>query len=90
MMKRLNFYTNNPVTQLLKNENRNELCFIAQGKARISNDQGSVDASEYETFKIPANDWHQLENIGSNILHVVEIQHGSNCQESYILNVNSC
>jgi D-beta-D-heptose 7-phosphate kinase/D-beta-D-heptose 1-phosphate adenosyltransferase len=67
-----------------RHKNRNELWFIAQGKARISNDQGSVDASEYETIKIPANEWHQLENIGSNMLHVVEIQHGSNCQESDI------
>jgi len=64
-----------------RHKNRNELWFIAQGNARISNDQGSVDANEYETIKIPANDWHQLENIGSNILHVVEIQHGSHCQE---------
>jgi mannose-6-phosphate isomerase-like protein (cupin superfamily) len=50
---------------------------------------GYTDIKPLATIKIHENEWHQLENIGSNILHVVEIQHGELCEESDIERIDS-
>jgi len=72
-----------------RHKHRTEFWFIAQGKARVHWDMGYTDIKPLGTIKIHANEWHQLENIGSNILHVVEIQHGESCQESDIERVDN-
>ena len=72
-----------------RHKHRSEFWFVAQGKARIHWDMGYTDIKPLGTIKIHANEWHQLENIGSNILHVVEIQHGDLCEESDIERVDN-
>jgi D-beta-D-heptose 7-phosphate kinase/D-beta-D-heptose 1-phosphate adenosyltransferase len=72
-----------------RHKHRTEFWFVAQGKARVHWDMGYTDIKPLGTIKIHANEWHQLENIGSNILHVVEIQHGESCQESDIERVDN-
>jgi D-beta-D-heptose 7-phosphate kinase/D-beta-D-heptose 1-phosphate adenosyltransferase len=72
-----------------RHKHRTEFWFVAQGKARVHWDMGYTDIKPLGTIKIHANEWHQLENIGSNILHVVEIQHGESCEESDIERVDN-
>jgi cytidyltransferase-like protein len=72
-----------------RHKHRSEFWFVAQGNARIHWDMGYTDIKPLGTIKIHANEWHQLENIGSTILHVVEIQHGELCEESDIERVDS-
>ena len=60
---------------------RTEFWFVAQGSARVHWHLGYTDIKQYGTIEIHKSEWHQLENIGSNILHVVEIQYGDNCTE---------
>jgi mannose-6-phosphate isomerase-like protein (cupin superfamily) len=67
-----------------RHRHRVEFWFVAQGNARIHWDMGHTDIKPLGTIKIHAYEWHQLENIGNNILHVVEIQHGDSCEESDI------
>ena len=72
-----------------RHKHRTEFWFVAQGKARVHWDMGYTDIKPLATIKIHENEWHQLENIGSNILHVVEIQHGDLCEESDIERVDN-
>ncbi len=72
-----------------RHKHRSEFWFVAQGNARIHWDMGYTDIKPLGTIKIHANEWHQLENIGSTMLHVVEIQHGESCEESDIERVDS-
>jgi len=72
-----------------RHKHRTEFWFVAQGKARVHWDMGYTDIKPLGTIKIHTNEWHQLENIGGNILHVVEIQHGEICEESDIERVDN-
>lgn len=67
-----------------RHQTRNEFWFVAKGVGRVHWGRGQTDIKELDTLTIQANEWHQLENIGDSKLHVVEIQHGSNCVEQDI------
>jgi len=72
-----------------RHKHRSEFWFVTQGKARVHWSMGYTDIKPLGTIKIHADEWHQLENIGCNILHVVEIQHGDLCDESDIERVDN-
>jgi len=67
-----------------RHQNRNEFWFVTKGIGRVYWEHGQTDVRELDTLTVQANEWHQLENIGDSKLHVVEIQHGSNCVEEDI------
>jgi len=72
-----------------RHQHRAEFWFVAKGRARVHWDFGYTDIKELGTVKIMPKEWHRLENIGTDILHVVEIQHGDSCDESDIERLDS-
>jgi len=71
-----------------RHKHRDETWFVIQGIARVHWDLGHSDIKTLGTLKIHAYEWHQLENIGTTLLHVVEIQQGQACLESDIERVD--
>jgi cytidyltransferase-like protein len=72
------------ILSMQRHQTRNEFWFVAKGSGRVHWEHGQTDIRELDTLTVQANEWHQLENIGLTALHVVEIQHGSNCVEQDI------
>ena len=60
---------------------RNELWFVSKGIARVNWQHGHTDIKEWHTETIIKEEWHQLENIGTEPLYVVEIQYGDYVEE---------
>jgi len=54
---------------------------VVKGEGRVHWRIGSTDIQKHSTIRIDTMEWHQLENIGNTKLHVIEIQHGSECVE---------
>ena len=84
----------NPHSELSwqSHENRNELWFIRQGTATIyysSDDEGKdvfvTTKKPTQTMSIPQRKWHQLVNETDELVSVIEIQFGTDCNESDIL-----
>ena len=84
----------NPHSELSwqSHENRNELWFIRQGTATIyysSDDEGKdvfvTTKKPTQTMSIPQRKWHQLVNKTDELVSVIEIQFGTDCNESDIL-----
>lgn len=74
-----------------RHQNRSEHWFVADGTATVytlntvSTDSELVGVyQKHESVHISAGDWHQLVNETDQPLKIVEIQYGSDCQESDI------
>lgn len=71
-------------------EKRSELWFVESGVGRVytlvNNNQTFVkDLVKNQSHNVNAGDWHRLENIGEEPLHVIEIQYGEYCSEEDII-----
>jgi len=64
-----------------RHRHRNEFWYVVKGEGRVHWRIGSTDIQKHSTIRIDTMEWHQLENIGNTKLHVIEIQHGSECVE---------
>jgi len=64
---------------------RREYWFIAKGTARVHWKIGYADIEEWNTKLIFTDEWHRLENVGLEPLHVIEIQYGKFVNESDII-----
>jgi cytidyltransferase-like protein len=67
-----------------RHQHRNEFWYVVKGQGRVNWRVGSTDIQKHSTIRIDTMEWHQLENTGDTKLHVVEIQHGSECSEDDI------
>jgi cytidyltransferase-like protein len=67
-----------------RHQHRNEFWYVVKGQGRVNWRVGSTDIQKHSTIRIDCMEWHQLENTGDTKLHVVEIQHGSECSEDDI------
>lgn len=68
---------------------RKEFWFVAEGTATINtiNKKSDLESREVKQFGhtwIDLNEWHQLENKGSTVLKIVEVQWGEKCEEEDI------
>jgi D-beta-D-heptose 7-phosphate kinase/D-beta-D-heptose 1-phosphate adenosyltransferase len=67
-----------------RHQHRNEFWYVVKGEGRVNWRVGSTDIQKHSTIRIDCMEWHQLENTGTTNLHVIEIQHGSECVEDDI------
>lgn len=74
-----------------RHQDRAEFWFVAEGEAVVYTiDPNSTDYEplghyrQFDCLYIHENQWHQLCNETDRPLHVIEIQHGSNCVEDDI------
>lgn len=73
-----------------RHEHRAEIWYVAQGRASIFTlDEGGesthlADCDTGENIYINQAQWHQLANLESEPLKIVEIQHGDQCREDDI------
>lgn len=67
-----------------RHQHRNEFWYVVKGKGRVNWRVGFTDIQKHSTIRIDTMEWHQLENTGDSNLHVIEIQHGTECVEEDI------
>jgi len=73
-----------------RHQDRAEHWFVAQGAATVYTINRKSDAEllgefvQHQHIHIDCNEWHQLCNLGSEPLRVVEIQYGLRCEEQDI------
>jgi D-beta-D-heptose 7-phosphate kinase/D-beta-D-heptose 1-phosphate adenosyltransferase len=67
-----------------RHQHRNEFWYVVKGEGRVNWRVGATDIQKHSTIRIDTMEWHQLENTGTTNLHVIEIQHGSECVEDDI------
>jgi mannose-6-phosphate isomerase-like protein (cupin superfamily) len=63
---------------------RHESWFVISGTGVLNSEGTDIPLQSLTTINIPAETWHQLINSGTEPLHLVEIQHGSECDEADI------
>jgi len=64
-----------------RHRHRNEFWYVVKGEGRVHWRIGTTNIQKHSTIRIDTMEWHQLENTGDINLHVIEIQHGSECVE---------
>jgi cytidyltransferase-like protein len=68
-----------------RHQNRAEFWFVAEGTATVKWDEhGHTTTKIYQTEKIHQGEWHQLINNTDVPLKIIEIQYGTDCNESDI------
>jgi cytidyltransferase-like protein len=68
-----------------RHQNRAEFWFVAEGTATVKWDEyGQTTTKVYQTEKIQQTEWHQLINDTADPLKIIEIQYGTDCDESDI------
>lgn len=71
-------------------EHRSECWFVEQGRAAVFSLADGQEAlvaelQNSDLWTVPAGTWHRLQNLSSEPLAMIEIQHGSVCSESDIV-----
>jgi len=64
---------------------RNEFWFIEEGEAQINGETFTMYLSKHDQYHVDKGNWHQLINIGSSTLKIIEIQYGEECTEQDIV-----
>jgi len=64
---------------------RSEYWFIEEGEAQINGENFTMYLSKHEQYHVDKCRWHQLINIGSEDLKIIEIQYGEECVETDIV-----
>lgn len=68
-----------------RHRHRSEFWFVAEGTATVEwHKQGQTVIEQYQSNTIQQNEWHQLINNTNNPLKIIEIQYGTDCNESDI------
>lgn len=73
-----------------RHNHRQELWFVAQGQAEVDSltDEGQLtkltSLEKFDVLHVTKNEWHQLKNVGEELLKIVEIQFGEQCIEEDI------
>ncbi len=62
---------------LQRHFHRSEIWVVVQGKALIVKGKDQLIIKEGDTIAIEKQQWHRIENIGSGLLRIVEVQKGS-------------
>ena len=69
---------------------RSEYWIVSEGNASVERAMSSgyalpgVNMEKHDSLDIPVNEWHQLQNLSTNPLRIVEIQYGEQCIEEDI------
>lgn len=77
---------------LQRHEKRSEFWFVSQGAGMVYTSNAKEEPTYWSgspigvhsTVTIPAGQWHQLHNTGTESLHIIEIQYGELCIEEDI------
>lgn len=64
---------------------RNEFWFIEEGEGVVHTETSLLHVTKHDTYMVKKGQWHRLENVGTNPLHVIEIQYGDVCTEDDIV-----
>jgi cytidyltransferase-like protein len=69
---------------------RAEFWFIEDGVGKLFTMDGENEVTKYrlekhDSYHVRKGEWHRLENIGNQQLHVIEIQYGEYCDEEDIV-----
>lgn len=67
-----------------RHQHRAEYWFVAEGRATVYWDFGSSRLDKHQSEIIHLGEWHRLVNETEETLRIIEIQYGSNCDESDI------
>lgn len=72
-----------------QHEKRNELWFVEKGVGSVYTIEEekeilSATVEPHDIFVVASKEWHRLENMGDEPLHIIEIQYGEECVESDI------
>lgn len=67
-----------------RHQHRSEFWHIVQGKAKVWLNNSAKTMRKHQNVFIPVGTWHQLINIGPELLIVAEIQYGAKCIEEDI------
>jgi mannose-1-phosphate guanylyltransferase/mannose-6-phosphate isomerase len=70
---------------LQKHAHRAEHWVVVQGRARVTRDDETIELKASESATIPLGAIHRLENVGNELLHLVEVQTGSYLGEDDIV-----
>ena len=70
---------------LQKHSHRAEHWVVIQGKAKVTRDEETMILIENESTFIPIGAKHSLENIGKEVLWIIEVQTGSSFEEEDII-----
>ena len=63
---------------------RNEYWLISQGIATVNLNRVTKNLLKHEDCNIKPGEWHQLSNMGTEDLKIIEIQYGTSCDENDI------
>lgn len=63
---------------------RNEYWLISQGIATVNLNRVTKNLLKHEDCNIKPGEWHQLSNMGTEELKIIEIQYGTSCDENDI------
>lgn len=69
---------------LQHHKHRHETWFVLSGKGQMFVDGEVFDIAPVQSFTITVGEWHQVKNIGNEVLRIVEVQHGDKCFENDI------
>jgi cytidyltransferase-like protein len=68
-----------------RHQHRSEYWFVAQGTATVEwHNQGRTVLEQYQSNTVQQQEWHQLINNTNDPLKIIEIQYGTDCNESDI------
>jgi len=70
---------------LQKHRHRSEHWVVSKGVAKVVNGDDTVVLNEKENIFIPKSNVHRIENIGSEELHIIEVQFGEILDEDDII-----
>ena len=70
---------------LQMHHHRSEHWIVVSGKAKVINGEQALELSTNESTYIPAGNKHRLENIGSDLLVMIEVQSGDYTGEDDII-----
>ena len=70
---------------LQSHNNRSEFWVVAYGEALVSHDEKTCRLRKGEFVEIPVKSKHRLENDTNDVLHLVELQFGSDLREDDII-----
>jgi len=68
-----------------RHQHRSEYWFVAEGTATVEwHNQGRTVLEQYQSNTVQQQEWHQLINNTNDPLKIIEIQYGTDCNESDI------
>ena len=67
-----------------RHKHRNEIWYVSSGRGRVALIDDYHDLNFQDIVHIPANSWHRLHNPYEQPVKIIEIQHGTSCDEEDI------